>query len=291
MSDMSEKGRLPDFLIIGAAKSGTTSLHRYLERHPQLFMSTPKEPEFFSIDSVFARGEAWYRDLFRDARDDQVCGEASTSYTRWPQVPDANGRIAHMLPGVKLVYLMRHPVDRSYSQYAHDMRRQVAMTFEQALEQNSMYVDSSLYMKQIRRYLEHYDREAMLFLFSSDLRKNPDGLLRQVQDFLGVPQVSLTQAGPIEANPGGSEYYIRSLTTEPLKKLPVLSWLARTLPPGPRGRLYAAIRVSPLGRWLDRRYQLPPLTGETRRRLIELFKEPNRELAEFVGRDLSEWDS
>ncbi|MBM4144409.1 MAG: sulfotransferase domain-containing protein [Lentisphaerae bacterium] len=283
-------GRLPDFLIIGAAKGGTTSLQQYLARHPGLFLSTPKEPEFFSDDTVFARGEAWYRGLFRGAREEQLCGEASTTYTRWPHTADAAGRIAARLPGAKLIYIMRHPVERAYSHYAHRMRRRIAMTFEEALERDAVYVDCSLYMKQIRRYLPRFGRDAFLFLLSSDLRRRTAETLARTQEFLGVAAADLMRGGDIDANRGSSEFYVRSLTTEPLKQLPLVSRLAGALPPAVRGRLFEALRTSPVGRWLDRRYRLPPLRPETRQRLLELFREPNRELAAFLERDLSEWD-
>ena len=76
--------RLPDFFIIGSAKSGTTTLYRYLCRHPNIFMSTPKEMSFFSKDKEYERGVEWYASLFADASENQLCGEASTTYTRWP---------------------------------------------------------------------------------------------------------------------------------------------------------------------------------------------------------------
>ncbi|NER32103.1 MAG: sulfotransferase domain-containing protein, partial [Symploca sp. SIO1C4] len=77
--------RLPDFLIIGAAKSGTTTLYKYLCRHPQICMSNPKEPDFFAIDHIYDQGIDWYSSLFSEARLKQVCGEASTTYTRLPK--------------------------------------------------------------------------------------------------------------------------------------------------------------------------------------------------------------
>src|SRR5690242_14831106 len=81
-------GRLPDFVVIGGMKCGSTTLFEYLCRHPDVFMCTPKEPGYFSREKVMARGEAWYRSLFADAKPTQLCGEASTCYTRWPHFGD-----------------------------------------------------------------------------------------------------------------------------------------------------------------------------------------------------------
>jgi CRISPR-associated endonuclease Cas1 subtype I-B len=87
-----------------------------------------------STDEVYQRGETWYRSLFRHAGTDQLCGESSTCYSRWPHFGDVAGRIARDLPNVKLIYIMRHPVDRAYSHYAHNMQWGVTMSFEEALE-------------------------------------------------------------------------------------------------------------------------------------------------------------
>ena len=117
-------GRLPDFMLIGAMKSGTTTLHAYLSRHPGLFLCTPKEPGFFSRDERYARGLDWYRELFTDAQPEQLCGEASTCYSRWPHFENAAPRIAADVPGAKLLYITRDPVERAYSHYRHLMEEE-----------------------------------------------------------------------------------------------------------------------------------------------------------------------
>ena len=141
----------PDFIIIGAAKSGTTTLYQYLCRHPQIYMSTPKEPDFFSLDMNYHKGIEWYESLFDGAKPEQICGEASTTYSRWHQHPKAAERISQYLPKVKLIYIMRHPVDRAYSFYAYRFKRSqhnrqflearnelmMARTFEEAIAETT----------------------------------------------------------------------------------------------------------------------------------------------------------
>ena len=114
--------RLPDFIIIGAAKAGTTTLHHYLDLNPQIYMSSPKEPCFFSDDEIYVKGVDWYSSLFSSAKPDQACGEASTRYSPYPQYTEAAPRMAELLPHVKLIYIMRHPVDRAYSHHVHEMK-------------------------------------------------------------------------------------------------------------------------------------------------------------------------
>lgn len=283
-------GRLPDFVIMGAAKAGTTTLHRYLLRHPGVFMCEPKEPEFFSRDDYYGRGLAWYRSLFSGARSDQVCGEASTTYTRWPHTADAAPRLAEAVPAVRLVYILRHPVDRAYSHYAHHMRTGVTMTFEEALEKSSIYVDCGLYLMQMQRHLERIPRERLLCLFTEDLQKSPDATLRQLQEFIGCPPIDLCGDGEVRENASGSDHFVRSRTTQRLRRIPGGNLLADALPANLRKQMFSALSASPFGRRLRGQHQMEPMQAETRAALVERFREPNRQLADFLGRDLSHWD-
>ena len=116
---MTESARLPDFIIIGAMKSATSTLHNQLSAQPGIFMSTPKEPNFFSDDEIYSRGLSWYKGLFSDAKPDDICGESSTHYTKLPDYPDTIARLKSAVPQPKLIYVMRHPIDRLVSHYIH----------------------------------------------------------------------------------------------------------------------------------------------------------------------------
>ena len=109
--------KLPDFIIIGAAKAGTTSLYALLDRHPDIFMPAHKEPEFFARDDHYAKGIDSYATLFEGATPHQQVGEASTLYSLAPFFGHTAGRIKAHLPQVKLIYVMREPVARAYSFY------------------------------------------------------------------------------------------------------------------------------------------------------------------------------
>ena len=185
-------GRLPDFLIVVAAKSGTSSLFSYLCAHPALFGSTPKEPCFFDPEVNLDRGLGWYRGLFADAEPWQLCGEASTNYTRFPQVQGVPERIKATLPDAKLIYLMRHPVERAYSHYVHAFtkeeypREPFDLSFEAFSAAYPRCLDGSDYALQLGRYFEHFPREQVLLLFYEDLERDPGALCREVFEFLGV---------------------------------------------------------------------------------------------------------
>jgi len=281
---------LPDFLVIGAGKSGSTTLYEYLCRHPDVFMSEIKEPEFFSRDDVYEKGLDWYASLFADARPDQLRGEASTTYMRWPHTADASARIAETLPNAKLICILRHPVDRAYSHYCHHMRYEVTMTFEQALDEDDLFVDCSMYMDQLDRHLRLIPRESLLCLLFDDLRSDPSAMSAQMQRFLGLTEHNLNSQGSIQANKTSADHFIHAKTTHRLRQIPLLGRLADVVPHKWRRAIFYRVRNSPIGRRLAASYEIPAMLPETRAALVEQFREPNRRLAEFLGRDLSHWN-
>ncbi len=282
--------RLPDFIIIGAAKSGTTTLHKYLSRHPRLFMPKFKEPQFFNDDSVYARGLAWYQSLFVEAGKDQLCGEASTDYTRWPHTSDVPRRISQDMGCLKFIYIMRHPVERSYSHYAHYMRSGITMTFEEALKKTDI-LDTSMYMQQIERFLRFFPRTSFLFLLFDDLIYNPQKTFSEILHFLGVDNLDLTEGEKklSNANIGGVDFFIRQQTTRRLRNIPGVGRVADLLPESLKNRVHTLIKQSFIGKQLRKRFELLPIAVETRTQLLGIFEKPNQMLSEYLERDLSHW--
>lgn len=178
---------LPDFLIIGAMKSGTTTLHAQLAAQPGLFMSTPKEPNFFSDDPIYAQGLDWYKSLFSAAPAGSLKGEASTHYTKLPTYPETVARLAAVLKTPRLVYVIRNPVERALSHYLHawsegEVDRDVARAFQEIPE----FQAYSRYPMQLAPYLERFGREAVLLTSLEALKTNPQGEFVRIGAHIGA---------------------------------------------------------------------------------------------------------
>jgi hypothetical protein len=290
---------MPDFIVIGAAKSGTTTLYEYLCRHPRVFMSNPKEPEFFALPECYERGLNWYGLLFGDAGKNQICGEASTAYTRFPHFPHAAERMSLAVPGAKLIYIMRDPVLRAYSDFVQEIKNQqnfgrtspVSEIFETAIESDPRYLDASNYMMQIEQYLQYFDRRDMLFLLLEDLATDPAATLKQVCEFLEIRWESfLVDDCAIAANSAAEHeaWYVRARIMAPLHRIPGLRSLGRRLPAEWRNGFYRMLHGL-FGQRVRRRFTPARMKSDTRARLITHFEPSIRELERFLGRDLSEW--
>jgi hypothetical protein len=295
-------GRDPDFLVIGSMKSGSTTLFEYLGRHPQVFACEPKEPQYFSREEVNRRGIDWYRSLFAAASPEQICGEGSTCYTRWPHFGDVAGRIAAALPDVRLVFIMRNPVDRAYSHYRHLMQERdklggPVLSFREALEEIPEIIDTSLYLKQIEQYLTHFPRDRFFLLTLDELRAEPERVLQELQEFLGLDSFDLVTKEPIVANPSGSalERRHRILFINRVRHFPGVSSLIDLVPESLRRRIRAyfsdASILSPFVRKRVKRHtdQIDSFDPEVRQLLLRRFESPNNELAMFLGRTLDSW--
>ena len=183
---MSRLPVLPNFLIIGAAKSGTTSLAHYLRSHPQVYLAD-FELHFFVAERRWRLGPAWYETQFTGARDEVAVGEKSPSYTRHPRYRGVPGRIAALLPGVRLIYLVRHPLQRIRSEYLHrTLNGRERRPLDEAVLADPSYVDPSRYTLQLEQYLQHFDRAQLLVLTAEELRHARAATLAQVQTFIGV---------------------------------------------------------------------------------------------------------
>jgi hypothetical protein len=178
--------RLPDFLIIGAMKSATSTLHRQLAAQPEFWMSSPKEHYFLSDDALYGRGAHWYAQQFRSVSPNLLLGVSNTHCTKLPTYPRVVERIQESLPDAKFIYVMRNPLERIISQYLHEwLEREVSVSFERALLERPELIAYSQYARQLRPYLEAFGPQRVLPVFVSRLRTQPQLELERVAAFLG----------------------------------------------------------------------------------------------------------
>ena len=242
---------LPSVFVIGAAKCGTTSLHHYLNQHPDISMSRVKEPGVFSEPRWLTRYDS-YEGQF-DCEPPHR-GESSTSYSRYPVEGDAAARIHAAVPEAKLIYLVRDPIDRIISDYVHHValgheERSLDEALKDFADPKNYYVTSSRYAFQVGRYLERFPASSLLVIDQSDLRHRREETLETVFSFIGVDPTFRS-----------SEFGIELLRRDDYLEYGSVAW---------------RIRESPLGRWF-RRLPLRPRLRAARaaRRVLPTQRRP-----------------
>lgn len=291
---------MPNFLIIGAAKAGTTALYEYLKQHPQIYMSHEKEPKFFALEGekLDFRGPhdqqninrtaitdiGAYRKLFQGVSDEIAIGEASPLYLYSPK---AHARIKHYIPDAKLIAILRNPVDRAYSGYLMHVREgwETTNDFTSALQAEEMrirnnwgwghYVNVGFYYMQLKRYFDTFNPDQIKVYLYEDLNANPIGVLQDIFQFLNVDQ-SFVPDTTIRHNISGvpKNNFVGTLMQSVKPLNPVLK---QFFPAGLRQNIKNQILVKP---------QLPT---EVRQQLIEVYREDILNLQELLHRDLSIW--
>jgi len=221
----------PDFIIIGAMKSATSTLHEQLAMQPGFFMSTPKEPNFFSDDPVYSLGLNWYSNLFSEAKSGDICGESSTHYTKLPDYPLTIKRMKTYLPSLKLIYVVRHPIDRLISHYIHQWSQNVIKTdINQAIDEFAELINYSRYSMQIAPFIEAYGVEHIHIVFSEAFRVRPQHELERVVRFLGYDKEVIWYDDLPEQNVS-SQRIRRFKGYELIVNNPALAWIRRNFIP------------------------------------------------------------
>lgn len=310
---------MPNFLIIGAPKSGTTALYHYLDQHPQIYMSPIKEPNFFAFegkelalrrpgnqqkanqDSVtyVSTGRLRksvtdiesYNALFRGVSSEIAIGEASTLYLHNQRAPE---RIKNYIPEAKLIAILRNPVERAYSNYLMGVRQggETLTDFAQALQAETQlcsnlaevrYVYRGFYYDQLRRYFDIFSSNQIKVYLYEDLATNPSDLLRDIFQFLNVDE-SFTSDLSIKHNAGGipqNRIMHRAFHAFRQELRPIRNILKLLLPE----QLYLNYKAQ----YFQSNLVKPQLSQEVRKQLLEVSREEILKLQDFIKRDLSAW--
>ncbi|NVO23000.1 sulfotransferase family protein [Donghicola mangrovi] len=193
--------KLPDFIIIGAMKSGTTTLYDYLSKHPDIVMSRKKETDFFVKEKNWKKGLDWYSNQFKAGG--KILGEASPNYTKQRDFTGVPERIFGVCPRVRFIYILRDPVQRAISQYQHSFlqEKQKSNSADYWCEENYSHIlDASRYGTQLLCYLKFFPLDRFLFIDFCDLIKNPQTTINLVTEHIGVDSLLVSQ--PINENSG-----------------------------------------------------------------------------------------
>ncbi|HEX9997049.1 MAG TPA: sulfotransferase [Abditibacterium sp.] len=211
---MSNHSHLPNFIIVGAAKAGTTAVYYYLAQHPQIYVTPLKETNYFAlagqkcafagpgdndyVNQLSITSEEAYRAQFDGVRDETAIGEASPLYL---YSPVAAQRIRETVPHAKIIAILRNPIDRAYSAFLHLLRdhREGERDFDQALRNEAEhiaanwehiwhYIGMGRYFEQIKRYYDLFPREQIQIFLYRDLRADPRAVLRDVVRFVGADE-------------------------------------------------------------------------------------------------------
>jgi hypothetical protein len=277
-------GSLPNLLVIGAKKAGTTALHEYLDLHPQIEMSRPKELDFFTNDHRRCDlGPDWYASHFQAGA--PVRGESTPSYSSFPSEREVPERIASLLPDVKLIYLVRDPVERAVSDYMNRRltRRERRPLAKALLAGGSLYLARSRYALQLSRYLEHFPPERILVVQSEQLRNQRRDTLRRVFAFLGVDETFGTPMFDPPVNEMSSWRPVRTLTGERLVRAADLL-LGSSLSASLRARTPRIVWQT-----IYRPAAHPRVSKRLRAQLEETLRPDTLRLRELTGQTFAGW--
>ncbi|HHN78673.1 MAG TPA: sulfotransferase [Phycisphaerales bacterium] len=287
-----------DFCIVGAMKAATTTLASLLAAHPGVVMAEPKEPGYFSRDERYARGLEWYRAHFRDA-DGVLVGEASTCYSRRVPFPHAASRLAAFSPGVKLIYILRHPADRAIAHYVHEMRLRFrdgkpVIGFDECCGADPAVLSASEYEKEIDHLLASFPRDQLLLLRFEDLIGEQGRVFGEVQSWLGLERVDTEAAWENRAMDKARSHEV-DRRVEGVTKNPAVRALRAVLPASVRsaGRRRLKRLLAKTG-GVEREIEafeasLDRPTGDRRRVLVERYAPTVAAVGAMTGWDLSDW--
>lgn len=290
----------PDFAVIGAMKSASTSLADLLSQHPDIFITPIKEPGFFSRDERYNNGIEEYLSLYDGAGEKQLTGEASTCYSRSSAYPNAAERLHRHSPDCKLIYIMRNPVKRTYSHYAFRMAERLSahppeavISYMEALKSIDEILDASNYIKQIRHYMNFFPSNQFHFIILEELISNEENEVKKLCDFLGInprTEWSLSQANSKGTNIAKRKS--KKITQSILERIP--NNAKRLLPEGQKSALKLLIQksVSTFIRKSSRKVaesSIPSATFSENKWVHSQLKTSIEYLETFLGKTIVSW--
>ncbi len=288
-----------DFFIVGAQKAGTTSLDRYLDEHPEIFLPKMKEIEYFITDSYYNQGIRYLNPFYQDIANQKIIGMSAVQLIFLDYVPK---RIHDYNPDAKIIMMFRNPIDRAYSAfwYAKRMGREPLVSFEKALEREEnkkihgfypsldlTYLKHGYYAEQLKYFLKYFPKDKIYILLLDDIKKDKN-FIYPLLAWLGV--------NPEKGNLNTEKVHNESA-------MPKYIWLSRMIksPDSTLKKIYRYIMPFKFRTFVQRHitdqlientlvpFKYPPMNKKTRGKLYEHFKTHNERLSKMLGKDLSSW--
>jgi len=296
--------KLANFLIIGAQKAGTTSLYEYLDQHPDIFMSKPKEPHFFADDNKYSKGLEYYSKFFAECKEEIMIGDASTSYSTYLNCKKIIQRIYKFNPKIKLIYILRNPISRAYSSYWWNIRMQAEpLSFEEALkqEENRIHKDNAeefdrwsykkrgLYSYIIKQYLKYFPKENLKVILLEDLKTSAIKTCNDIFEFLSVKKFDVTSLDDDQINKAAlpTNKFVQRFLSKPGIILNFTSYFLKyTIGQQNKKKLHDFINKKTL-----KTLEYLPMKESTFEYLVKYFENDIKKMENFLNRDLSQWQN
>ncbi|MGB3237648.1 MAG: sulfotransferase [Geitlerinemataceae cyanobacterium] len=286
--------KLPNFIIVGAGKGGTTSLYKYLQQHPQIFLPEKKELYFFAFEGEeHPDGVTNFEDyqaMFQDAPEDKVIGEVSSVYLFRPKAAE---RIHHYVPNAKLIASLRNPIDRAFSSYLMhvgdrhpsilDPQTGKPIEFAEIVRNRGYFIQIGFYYQQLQRYYDRFDSSQIKIYLYEDLVSDNETLIRDMFGFVGVDETfdpDTSQRHKVSGIPKNRMLHDLVMTKNPIRSI-AASILKPILSDRTRDRIRSKINQKNADR--------PTLSPELRQEAIEIYRDDILHLQELLDRDLSAW--
>ena len=295
---------MPNFLVIGAQKAGTTALHYFLKQHPDIYMSPEKEPHFFSFEGKTSQNPGivtnleCYQALFDDCKHEKVLGEVSPSYM---SNLEALKGIKSYIPEVKLIAMLRNPADRAYSQFLHEVRegREAITDFGEALKNHDRiekrdreqgikrgpwcyYKPQGYYYNHLKPYFDTFGASQLKVCIYEDFAEDPVTVLQEMFLFLKVDHTFVPNVAMIFQKTGYPKIRLLSTILDSKKSHPV-KYMLKSIIPSKQLHFFLGMKL--------RNWNLvkPPLSSDIRAKLLEDYREDILQLQNLIQRDLSKW--
>lgn len=266
---------LPNFLVVGAPRAGSTWIHENLKMHPEIFLPTHKK-EIHFFDWHYNEGLVFYEEIFKHSHQYKAVGEVTPSYLHKTEVAE---RIKKHLPDVKLIVCLRNPVDRLYSRYWNSKAKYESnkdKSFEDKIKEKHEFIEEGFYDEHLVRYFSLFDPKKILVLFFEEMSRDPQGFLKKIFSFLDVNATFVPEGIDRKINASAGK--------RKLAKNRYLYYLHKAL--GKAGFKTLAYKIAE-----KNKIKLPEMNSKTRAWLInDIYAEHNKNLATLLNVDLSHWN-